>query len=175
MIESNEDTYSVRCHVDGYEEQFLDVTKGEYVEHLLSEHGTQTADEVVEMMIDELKSKEQTSHIDHDEFHAEVYEQAKSLDNTTFFAIPGNEVPEKPADEPNPKLDSIIAQRDEFEAIDGNDAAEQLGITLTKFGELVEDDARFEFGTSPRFPWVNLKFYREFYDHGEEGHRDYYE
>lgn len=170
-----EETYTIGCHVDECEKEFIDVTKDVYVEHLLSDHAIQTADKVVEMMINELESEEQTSHIDHDELHADVYEQAKSLDNTTFIAIPGNEVAEKPTDEPNPKLDSIIVQHNEFEAIDGNDAAENLGITLTEFREIVEDDPRFEFGVSPRFPWVNLESYRRWYDHGEEGYREYYE
>jgi hypothetical protein len=68
---------------------------------------------------------------------------------------------------PNPGLDTIVAQHDDFENIDGNKAAEQLDITLTEFGELVECDPRFEFGTSPRFPWVNMESYRRWSNHEE--------
>lgn len=64
-------------------------------------------------------------------------------------------------DGPNPQLDEIVDQHSDFENIDGNKAAEQLGITLSEFGELVEDDPRFECGVSPRYPWVNMETYQK--------------
>jgi hypothetical protein len=63
----------------------------------------------------------------------------------------------------NSRLDPIVEQHDDFEDIDGDEAAEQLGITLGEFGELVEDDPRFEFGVSPRSPWLNMVLYEEYH------------
>lgn len=63
-------------------------------------------------------------------------------------------------DTPDPRLDYLV-ERDDSGSIDGNDEAERLGITLTEFGELVECDPRFEYGTSPRFPWINMASYRK--------------
>jgi hypothetical protein len=69
------------------------------------------------------------------------------------------------------RLDPIVEQHDDFEDIDGNEAAEQLDITLDEFGELVENDPRFEFGASPRFPWVNMETYRK-WDTQQDGQGD---
>jgi hypothetical protein len=67
----------------------------------------------------------------------------------------------------NPELDAIVEQHDDFENIDGNKTAEQLGTTLGRFKEMVENDPRFECGVSPRFPWVNMESYRRWSNHEE--------
>jgi hypothetical protein len=67
---------------------------------------------------------------------------------------------------PDPRLDRLTEQYDDFDSIDGNEAAERLGITLTDFEKWVEIDPRFELGVSSRFPWVNMESYRKYHRQG---------
>lgn len=66
-------------------------------------------------------------------------------------------------DTPDPRLDGLVERYDNFNVIDGDEAAERLGVTPTTFGEWVEVDPRFDYGTSPRSPWVDMESYRKFH------------